>query len=188
MRGFMLVCLAATVGCASGTTSGGGGGVSTTTLPQTVRVATGTSTNMTASMMNSTSANGGAVAFPEDRVWAVMRAVYDSLGIPVATFEAASKTIGNNGLRLKRRLGEVALSKYVNCGSTQGFPSADTYEVFLSVMTSVRPAAVGPQATQISTTVEGQARPITFSGEPVRCSSLSTLESRIVEVANKLLK
>jgi hypothetical protein len=128
------------------------------------------------------------VAFPEDRVWAVMRAVYDSLGIPVASFDASTKTIGNTGLRLKRRLGEVALSKYINCGSTQGFPSADTYEVFLSVTTSVRPAASGPQATQISTTVDGQARPITFSGEPVRCSSLTTLEARIVAVANTLLK
>jgi hypothetical protein len=117
-----------------------------------------------------------------------MRTVYDSLGIAVATFDAASKTIGNTGLRLKRRLGEVALSKYVNCGSTQGFPSADTYEVFLSVTTTIRPAASGPQATEIATTIDGQARPITFSGEPVRCSSVSTLEARIVEIANKLLK
>jgi len=187
MRGFMLVCLAAAVGCASGTASSGGAG-STGTVPQTVRVVTGTSTNLSASMMNSPSANGGTVAFPEERVWAVMRTVYDSLGIPVAAFDPASKTIGNNSLRLKRRLGEVALSKYINCGSTQGFPSADTYEVFLSITTSIRPDASGPQATQISTTVDGQARPITFSGEPVRCSSLTTLEARIVEVANKLLK
>jgi len=187
MREFMLVCLAAaaTAGCASGTASSAG---STGTVPQTVRVVTGTSTNMSASMMNSPSANGGTVAFPEDRVWAVMRNVYDSLAIPVATFDAASKTIGNNNLRLKRRLGEVALSKYINCGSTQGFPSADTYEVFLTIMTSIRPAGSDPPSTQISTTIEGQARPITFSGEPVRCSSLTTLEARIVEVANKLLR
>jgi hypothetical protein len=185
MRGFMLVCLAVTVGCASGTASSG---ASTGTVPQTVRVVTGNSTNMTASMMNAPTALGGTVAFPEDRVWAVMRTVYDSLGIAVATFDAASKTIGNTGLRLKRRLGEVALSKYVNCGSTQGFPSADTYEVFLSVTTTIRPAASGPQATEIATTIDGQARPITFSGEPVRCSSVSTLEARIVEIANKLLK
>lgn len=184
MRELTMVCLAAAVGCVSGATGGG----TTSAVPETVRVVTGTSTAMTASMLNSASANGGTVAFPEDRVWAVMRAVYDSLGIPVASFDAATKTIGNTGLRLKRRLGEVALSKYINCGSTQGFPSADTYEVFLSVTTSVRPAASGPQATQISTTVDGQARPITFSGEPVRCSSLTTLESRIVAVANTLLK
>ena len=139
-------------------------------------------------MMTSASANGGTVAFPQDHVWAIMRTVYDSLGIPIAAFDPASRTIGNNNLRLKRRLGEVALSKYVNCGSTQGFPSADTYEVFLSIVTSVRPDASGPQATQITTTIDGQARPITFSGEPVRCSSLTTLEARIVEIANKLLK
>jgi hypothetical protein len=184
MRGLSMVCLMVAIGCGSAATSTG----TTMPVPETVRVVTGTNAALTASMLNSASANGATVAFPEDRVWAVMRAVYDSLGVPVATFDAASKTIGNNSLRLKRRLGELALSKYINCGSTQGFPSADTYEVFLSVMTSVRPAPAGPQATQISTTVDGQARPITFSGEPVRCSSLTTLESRIVEVANKLLK
>src|SRR5262245_6048552 len=113
MRGFMLAGLAglaAAVGCASGTRSGGG---SSGAVPQTVRVVTGTSTNMTASMMNTPTANGGTVAFPEDRVWAIMRTVYDSLGISVATFDPALKTIGNNNLRLKRRLGEVALSKYI---------------------------------------------------------------------------
>src|SRR5262249_37186149 len=97
-----------------------------------------------------------------------------------------AKTLGNSNLRLKRQLAGVALSKYVNCGSTQGFPSADTYEVFLSIGTTVSSSA--PNQSQVWTTITGQARPITISGEPVRCSSLTTLEKRLMTVLNNLLK
>ena len=182
MRGIALVCLVtAAVGCASA-----GGSSSPATTPETVRINNGVNNTMTTSFMNAPSSNGGVVAYPAERVWSVMRAVYDSLSIPVANQNASVKTLGNADLRLKRRLGDVALSKYINCGSTQGFPSADTYEVFLSVMTQLSPTASG--GTQIATTIQGQARPITISGEPVRCTSLTTLESRIVALVNTLLK
>src|SRR5262245_37997230 len=174
MRRIAMVCSVVVAGCASS-----GGPQATPPTPEVVRVQTGSGATMTTSTMpNSPNPQGGVVGYPIDRTWTVMRAVYDSLGIPVAVFEPTSGTIGNANLRLKRRLGDVALSKYINCGNAQGFPSADTYEVSLSVITYARPDASG--GTALTTTVGGDARPITISGEPVRCTSLSTLEAKVV--------
>jgi hypothetical protein len=46
-------------------------------------------------------------------------------------FNAATGTMGNSSLRVRRRLGDVAISKYINCGNVQGGPSADAYEIQL---------------------------------------------------------
>jgi hypothetical protein len=185
MRGVTIVGLLAVVGCAAP-----GVNPSTSPTPETVRVATsgigGSTTNLMASVSNAPSANGGAVPFAADRVWGVMRAVFDSLAIPVTSVDQASMTIANSNIRLKRQLAGVALSKYVNCGNTQGFPSADTYEVFLSIATKV--TASSASQAEVWTTITGQARPITFNGEAVRCTSMTTLEKRILTLVNTLLK
>jgi hypothetical protein len=128
----------------------------------------------------------GSVAFPTERVWSVIRAVYDSLAIPVTIFDPASHTIGNAALRVRRRLGETALSKYLNCGSTQGGSSADTYEIQMSVTSVVAPEESG--TTSIVTTVQGQGRPITLSSEYTTCSTTGGLEMRVLEAVKARLR
>jgi hypothetical protein len=121
-----------------------------------------------------------------DRVWPAVRAAYDSLAVPVAIFDPATHSVGNSTLRVRRRLGDVPLSKYLNCGSTQGFPSADTYEIQMSVLTQVRPdPATG--GTTIFTTVQGQGRPMTISAEYTPCSSTGGLELKLIEVVTRAL-
>jgi hypothetical protein len=124
---------------------------------------------------------GGNVGVPLDRAWTALRAAYDSLAIPVSTSDPATHTMGNSTLRVRRRLGGVAMSKYLNCGDTQGSPSADSYEVQLSVI-SVARAAEATGVTSILTTVEASARPITLAAEYTHCTSKGVLESRIVEL------
>jgi hypothetical protein len=130
--------------------------------------------------------NGGSVAFPVDRVWRVIRSAYDSLAIPVTTFDSPSRTIANAELRVRRRLGEVPLSTYINCGNAQGPPSADTYEVRLSVATQVR--ADSPGSAFIATTLDARARPITISGEFAQCTTTGALERRVVDLVNLQLR
>jgi hypothetical protein len=182
MRSIAMVCLAAAAGCATAAA-----GPVTAGTPETVRITAGTGATSTTSI-NPTAAMalGGVVAAPPDRVWAVLRAVYDSIGIAPTTIDPATRTIGNPAARIRRQLKGVPMSQYIDCGKTQSFPSADTYEVFLSIATSAQPHPSG--GTSVATVIEGQARPITFSGDPVRCLSLSTLEKRIATLASTLLK
>jgi hypothetical protein len=119
---------------------------------------------------------------PLDQVWRVLPAVYDSLAIPLTTLDAANHVIGNAGIKLRGRLGNIPLTRYLDCGDTQGTPSAETYEIHLSVFTQVQPGTSG--TTTVATTVQARGRPVAFSGEYVRCPSNGALELRLVNTLN----
>jgi hypothetical protein len=117
------------------------------------------------------------VSFPLEQVWRVLPAVLDSLGIPITDVDASQHVIGNSGFKAHKRLKNVALSKFVDCGSTQGFPSADEYDVNVSVLTQVEPDATG--GTSIATQVVAEGRPLAFAGAYSRCRSTGQLETAI---------
>jgi hypothetical protein len=172
LRLFSLIALAA---CASG------GSSTTSTRPETVRVVAGSGTatgqfNMTASNAASVS----KVSFPIDRVWRLMPAVYDSLKIPLTTLDGAKHLVGNEGMKIRQRLGGVPLSRYIDCGQAQIGPSADSYDVFLAVTTTVR--SVSATETEVATIVESQAKPITYAQEYSRCSTKGTIETTIASI------
>lgn len=119
-------------------------------------------------------------------VWSVLPAVYDSLGIPITTRDVARHTIGNGGLRARGRLGKVALQRYLDCGSTQGGPNAETYEIHFVISTQVLPGA--NDGSRLSNSVEAEARPVNFASDWVRCTSKSTLEKAMAELAGRLAR
>jgi len=179
----MPLALAAISGCASTKAA------QPQTAPvETVRVGGGGAGTLSVTTVSSVSANVGTVPFSIDRVWRVLPSVYDSLRIPRSQVDGAAHVIGNTGIKLRRRLGDIALSRLLDCGNTQGGPSADTYEVFLSILTKVQP---GTEAgtTIVATTIDAQARPVSFAGEYVRCGSKGELEQRVLNsVKWELLK
>ncbi|NJD08983.1 MAG: hypothetical protein FIB01_00575 [Gemmatimonadetes bacterium] len=119
-------------------------------------------------------------------VWSVLPAVYDSLAIPVTSRNAASHTIGNGGLRARARLGKVGLQRYLDCGSTQGGPNAETYEIHLTISTQVLPGAGDETGSRLSTSLQAEARPVNFTADWVRCTSKNTLEKAVAELAGRL--
>jgi hypothetical protein len=114
---------------------------------------------------------------PLDQVWRMLPAAYDSLAIPLTNLDAANHVVGNAGLKVRGRLGNVPLSRYLDCGDSQGAPSAETYEVQLSMFTQVYPGSSG--TATVTTTVQASGRPVAFSGEYVRCTSKGALEARL---------
>jgi hypothetical protein len=127
---------------------------------------------------NASDAKVSTLAYPVDQVWRVLPGVLDSLGIPITVSDAAKHLIGNEGLNLRRRLGNTNLDRFIDCGNTQGAPSATTYDVHLAVRTTV---SADPAGSTLSTTVSAMAKPVSFSGDYVRCSSTGVLESRIAD-------
>ncbi len=136
-------------------------------------------------VVSSTSASKTRVPYSIDQVWRVLPAAYDSLKIPLTTHDPAKHFIGNEGMKIRQKLGSVSLSTYIDCGQAQIGPSADTYDVYLNVTTTAK--VVSPAETEISTTVESAARPLSFSQEYSNCSSKGTIESRISEIVAKRL-
>jgi hypothetical protein len=126
------------------------------------------------------------VAGSAERIWNALPAVYDSLGLPITDRNVAGRSIGTSSLKIRRKLGNTPLSRYLDCGSTQGSPSADSYEVQLTVLTRLLPA--GGDSTTVSTTVDALARPVFVSGEYVNCGSNRTLEKRFFDLLNAELR
>jgi len=179
MRAVALVSFVSFVACA---TANGPAG---STASETVRVGGGAGGTMTAEIHPTVNAIGGNVPFTMDRTFGALHATYDSLSLPVATLDPATHTIASPTLRLRRRLGETALSKYINCGNTQGGQSADSYEIQLTVQTVLQ--AVDAGTTRVLSTVSAQGRPITLAGEYTHCASTGNLERRIADLLSAQL-
>jgi hypothetical protein len=124
---------------------------------------------------------GGTIAAPIDSAWKAMIKVYQELGIEPSILISDSHTIGNQSLKLRRVLGGVPLSRYVNCGAGTGVgPNADYYKIEMSVVTSL--SANTEAATDVRTRVDATATPLSVASNQVVCTSTGMLEQRIVKM------
>lgn len=184
MRSVMSVALAALCGCASSGTNVAG----TSPLPmsQTVSVAGGASgSGGSITISPGGGPNVNTLAFPADQVWRAMPAAFDSLAIPVTRLDPATMVIGNEGFKIRQRLGKVPLSRYIDCGQTQIGPNADSYEVYITLVVQLVREGAG---TRMVTSFESSARPLTFSQAYSGCTSRGSLESRLLAVVQALQK
>ena len=173
MRGFLLIGLVALCGCASSNTAPGSGST------ETARVvgSGGEGTVHAISTGSAPIAGASTISASADKLWNALPAVYDSLGIARSVLDPSSRLIGNRGLQIRRQLGGVRLSKYIDCGSPQARPSADFYDINLAVVTQLQ--AIDAGNTRVVTTVDAMGRPVSFSGEYIRCATTGEIESRI---------
>ena len=167
---------AVATGCASSSSNDPIPEPATVTATRTVRVSQ--PQGVTAITLVSALSPGVAqVAAPLDTVWRVMPAVYDSLGIAIDRLDHGQHVIGNPSFKARRRVGGVPLTRYFDCGRAQGGPSAETYELTMTVLSELQSGT--PGLTTATTTVRATARPVSFVGEGVACSSTGKLEERI---------
>jgi hypothetical protein len=121
-----------------------------------------------------------------DEAWAVLPGVYSELMIPVSVNDTRTKTIGNTGWRTRRSIGRVPAQRYLDCGSSGTLENAETYQLNLSIVTSVLPNPNG--GAVISTAITGTGKnPITSSSAEVRCASKGDLELRIRDMVQKAI-
>ena len=123
--------------------------------------------------------------YSADAVFRILASAYDSLGIPVTSMDPVRKIIGNPGYKIRQRLGKVVLSRYLECGTTQIGPNADSYDVVLNVTTTVAPD--GAAGSTMTTIVDAQSRPATFNQAYNRCSTKGLLESRLTDIVKARL-
>lgn len=123
-----------------------------------------------------------SVGAPVEQVWRSLPAVFDSLAIPIAMLDGRTHTIGTENAKVRQRLGKVALSRYLDCGTTQIGPNADSYQVFLTVFVTAGSGANG--TTDLTITIDANAQPIAFSQAASHCSSKGVLEARILELTS----
>ena len=115
---------------------------------------------------------------PPARALAVIQSVYDELGIPSATVDAASGTITAASFFKTRKLGTANLSMYFNCGDSLDGNIADNYRITMTVVSVVR--SDGKGGTALETAVTGVAANMGgASSGKIPCGSTGRLEERI---------
>jgi hypothetical protein len=182
MRIISILCIAGLAACASSGSIGSG------RATETVRAAGGasmTGAGTGVSIAPSSSEFTTAIASPVNAVWAAMPGVYQSLKIPLTTLDQKTHTIGNEGFKALKNLGGVPLSKYIECGTTQIGPNADSYDVHLSIVSQL--VTVDNGTTKLTTLLEAAARPMAFAQEYSRCSSKGVFEAKLVDALNAAL-
>jgi hypothetical protein len=141
-----LLVLAACVPAVQPSASTGGSNTQVVSSSQSLNVTT-------ASEFRLVSAGVGA---PVARVWEVLPAVYQELGL-TATVDPALRTVRAQGAMARRFQGQ-GTSSYFDCGRGQfGAEIAAQYEVRFNLQTTVQPGS-SPEASRLDTGVEAYAR------------------------------
>lgn len=170
-RPWLVLSLVILVGCASGPASG-----PVRTVSQTLAV-TGTNDRLTVSAGDGP--HTSTLAFTPEQVWRALPAALDSLGVPVTRIDPATRTIGNDGFKIRQRMGKTPLSRFIDCGQTQIGPNADSYEVYITVVVQVTSVTGG--TASIATTFDASARPLAFSQAYSRCTTRGLFETRLLD-------
>jgi hypothetical protein len=118
------------------------------------------------------------VAASRAAVFTALEAVFAGLPLPLTIRDAAAGTIGNEGYKFRRKLGDMPSRTLFDCGGTSGMPNAETYTIKMSVLTNVAEAGTG--STKLTTVVVASAENPSYPGSGVSCSSTGALEARIV--------
>lgn len=112
------------------------------------------------------------------RAFGALKQVYAELDIPAATNDPASGRVGNTNFWKTRRLSGEAMSTYLNCGESFTGAAANTYRIYISLVSSIRPDGKG--GSELETAFHAQAQNMDgTSGDRIPCGSTGRLEERI---------
>ena len=151
--------------------------------PVTQRVVTPTSTVS----INTVDVNAGysqIIVGSMDAAWTALNVTYGELKIPIATLVEAQHLIGNEGFRVRRRIGSLPMQSILDCGSTQGIPNAETYDIQMAISSALTPNAKGGIA--LVTRIDASGKSPNFSREAsVACHSSGALEKEIADIVQE---
>jgi hypothetical protein len=177
MRNFAWLALCtATAACATTSTPGDPAGGRERVIASGVQMRDGSA------VLSATTpgAQRTTIAAPPATVLPAVKTVYGALSIPITLDDAATGRIGNANFWKARRLDGDPLSRFVSCGEGLTGPRADSYRVYLSLVTTARP---GPDGDSVLSTELIASASDVAAGNPDRipCGTTGVLESRIAE-------
>jgi hypothetical protein len=119
------------------------------------------------------------VGAARDAVWAKLPGAYESLGLPLSVKDDATFRLGNDQIKARRNLNGVPMRSIVDCGSDLNGEKAETYDIRLTIETTVVQGSTADVA-EVTTTVSALGRSPNFSNGDINCSTKGELEKRIL--------
>lgn len=117
-----------------------------------------------------------------------VRDAYRKLSIAPESFDstAAGGYVGNLTMKVQRRFNELPVSRFIECGTGQSGPIANSYRVHLAVLTWWTPVA--PSRSQLTIAVAAGAQALGGAlGDPIACQSTGGIEERLTRIIQEQL-
>ncbi|HEX5076004.1 MAG TPA: hypothetical protein VFW03_22515 [Gemmatimonadaceae bacterium] len=112
------------------------------------------------------------------RVFDALKSVYRELGVPPGIDDPTTGRFGNTDFWKTGKLGGEPISMYLNCGDSIMGPAADTYRIYISLVSQVQPDGKGE--TNLETAFVAQARNMEgTTSDRVSCGTTGRLEEQI---------
>ena len=121
-----------------------------------------------------------------DAIFTAIEGAFKELKIPVETRDPKSGMPRNLNAEVTRRLGNEALSRYLDCGRGFSGNNADFYRITLAISTWVERATGEPQKLLIAIAASGRDPAGSRSAYPT-CTSRGALERRIADRVQALV-
>lgn len=117
---------------------------------------------------------------PLDNAWARVTRAYDVLKIPVTDNDPVHHLVGARRALVHDRLAGERMSHWFSCGETaMGTPRADSYSMYITVLTQLVPASGGNTGYVARTVVSAFANAVDASSNSVQCTSNGSLELKM---------
>jgi hypothetical protein len=176
----LLVVLSAACASHSGATD-----PDTTVTPLTMGVVgIGATTNI--ETRSSSIALSTTVPVPPDSAYALLRAAYAKLEIPVAQVDTSRRSVGNDVLKVRRHLAGLTMQTVVDCGAKLGTANAETWDIEMNILSFVTPDGKG--GSKVSTRIQALGHDPTVSGRDLSpCTTRGDLEAKIGNTVKLLL-
>ena len=128
------------------------------------------------------------IGAPIQAVWRSLPVAFDSVGVPLSLIDPKTHVMGNEGFKIRQKLGKERLSNYFECGTTQVGPNADSYELLVTVVSNLEPLKGDSLRTRVTITASSAAKPLQFRQDYSRCSTKLVLERRMLDVLATVAK
>lgn len=118
------------------------------------------------------------VPFPPGRTYAAVLATYEALKLPAEIRDSAQGRVETGVFHRRGDIGGKQISTYLSCGDGITGPYADTYRVYMIVMTTVEPR--GNDRSAIRSVLLGGAVNVSEGArQPMACESTGRWEIRL---------
>ena len=116
------------------------------------------------------------------RAWPAVKQAYLTLGIDVVVDNPVAHQLGNTSFWKQRVIGKYRMSEFVECGQSMTGAKADTYRIYMSLLTMVNSDGAG--GTRLQTTLTAAGQDVAGgSADRIPCGSTGRLEMLINESA-----
>jgi hypothetical protein len=124
------------------------------------------------------------VQVPPSTAWPLVKGAYQALGIDITVDNPTMHQMGNSNFWRTRSIGPFRMSELVECGMSMTGRKADTYRIYMVLLTMVNPDGKG--GTKLETTLAATGQDMSgTSADRIVCGSTGKLELTINDAVKK---